>query len=276
MAASKVEYNQILVEAAYSVLLELAHLLREYQEGIVVVGGLVPGLLFDNPSEKHVGSIDVDLALDQHTIQDAGYRSIMELLVSRGYLEGDQPFIFYRNVNIEGNEIKVEVDFLAAEYGGTGKKHRTQRIQDIHPRKTRACDLVFQDPVEKTIEGSLPGGGKDKAKIRIASVVPFLMMKAQALEGRLKEKDAYDIYYCLINYPNGLDKLIEEFQPYCGHPLVEEGLGILAEKFQSPGHVGPTFVVDFLEEADPDTRAMIQRDAFEKMDYLLRSLGIRR
>lgn len=69
MAASKVEYNQILVEAAYSVLLELAHLLREYQEGIVVVGGLVPGLLFDNPSEKHVGSIDVDLALDQHTIQ---------------------------------------------------------------------------------------------------------------------------------------------------------------------------------------------------------------
>lgn len=238
----------------------------------MVVGGWVPGLLFDNPHQEHVGTIDVDLALDHLTIQDAGYRSIMQLLLLRGYLQGDQPFIFYRLVNIEGNEIKVEVDFLAAEYGGAGKKHRTQKVQDMHPRKSQACDLVFRKPVKVTIEGSLPGGGKDKAQIRIASLVPFLMMKAQALEGRLKEKDAYDIYYCLINYPDGLDKLIEEFRPYRNHPIVAEGLSILAEKFRTPDHVGPTFVVDFLEETDLDTRAMIQRDAFERMDYLLMRL----
>lgn len=275
MAATKVEYDRLLVEAAHSVLLELAHLLREYQDGIVVVGGWVPGLLFANPHQEHVGTIDVDLALDQHKIGEAGYRSIMQLLLSRGYVQGNQPFIFYRVVNIGGDEIKVEIDFLAAEYGGTGKEHRTQKVQDLRPRKARACDLAFREPVEVTIEGTLPGGGKDKTRIRIAAAVPFLMMKAQALGGRLKEKDAYDIDYCLSNYPGGLDKLIEEFQPYCNHPLVAEGLGILAEKFQSPDHVGPTFVADFLEEADPDTRDMIQRDAFERMDYLLKHLGIK-
>jgi hypothetical protein len=95
------------------------------------------------------------------------------------------------------------------------------------------------------------------------------MMKAQALSDRLKEKDAYDIYYCLVHYTGGLAALIQSFHPFLGHPLVQEGLNLLAEKFQSPGHMGPTFVADFLEETDPEARATIQRDAFERVHYLL-------
>jgi hypothetical protein len=275
MAATKNDYDQVLIDAAQSVLLELVHLLQEYRDGIVVVGGLVPGLLFNNPEVKHVGSIDVDLALDHEMIHEAGYRTILELLLSRGYLQGSQPFIFYRNVVVSGNEIKVEVDFLAAEYGGTNKKHRTQKVQGMQPRKARGCDLAFRVPTYVTIEGTLPGGGKDIVKIRVASIAPFILMKAHALENRLKEKDAYDIYYCLRNYPDGLDRLAEEFQPYLDHPLAAEGLEILAKKFNSPEHVGPIFVVDFLNMTDPNTRAMSQRDVYERMDYLLRRLGIR-
>jgi hypothetical protein len=274
MAATKNDYDQALVDAAYSVLIELAHLLHEYDDGIVVVGGLVPGLLFNNPDVKHVGSIDVDLALDHATIQEAGYRTILQLLLSRGYFQGSQPFTFYRKVVIKADEIKVEVDFLAAEYGGTSKKHRTQKVQDMQPRKARGCDLAFQEPTIVTIEGSLPGGGKDKVKIRVSRIAPFILMKAQALESRLKEKDAYDIYYCLRNFPGGLDMLVEEFQHYRNHPLAAEGFEILAEKFISPEHVGPIFVVDFLGETDPDTRAIVQRDVYERMGYLLRRLGI--
>ena len=36
-------------------------------------------------------------------------------------------------------------------------------------------------------------------------------MKGMALDERLKEKDAWDIYYCFQNYPGGLDNLIREF-----------------------------------------------------------------
>ena len=250
MAATKVEYDHPQVEAAQSVLLELARLLHEYHDGIVVVGGSVPGLLFDNPEQEHIGTLDVDLALNHKTLQEAGYRSILQLLSDRGYQPGNQPFIFYRKVIIDGKEITVEVDFLAAEYGGTGKKHRTQVVQGMHPRKARGCDLAFQDPIDVKIEGSLPGGGKDLATIRVASIVPFLMMKAQALNDRLKEKDAYDIYFCLVNFPGGIDALVKEFQPYLSNSLVLEGLRIFAEKFQSPEHVGPVFVADFLEEID--------------------------
>jgi len=195
MATTKNEYDRLLVEAAHRVLLEVARLLYEYRDGIVIVGGSVPGLILGQNLPEHIGTIDVDIALDQNTIQEVGYRSIVQLLLNRGYVQGDQPFIFYRTLQIDDQEIKVEVDFLAGEYGGTSKTHRTQAVQDMRPRKARACDLAFQNPIQITIEGLLPEGGKDRACIQVASMVPFLMMKAQALNNRLKEKDAYDIYY---------------------------------------------------------------------------------
>lgn len=273
MATTKNEYDRLLVEAAGRVLLELARLLYDFREGIVLVGGSVPSLILDPSLPEHIGSIDVDIALDQNMIQEIGYRSIMQLLTKRGYVQGDQPFTFYRTLQIEGQEITVEVDFLAGEYGGTSKKHRTQVVQDMRPRKARACDLAFLHPIQISIEGTLPEGGKDKAFILVASIVPFLMMKAQALKSRLKEKDAYDIYYCVSNFPGGLDALVEDFRSFPDHSLVHEGLAILSEKFSSADAVGPVFVTIFLDETDPDSRAFIQRDAIERVQYLVNTLG---
>ncbi len=273
MATTKNEYDSLSVEAASRVLLELARLLYEYREGIVIVGGTVPSLILDPSMPEHIGSIDVDIALDQYVIQEIGYRSIMQLLSKRGYARGDQPFIFYRTLQIDEREITVEVDFLAGEYGGTSKKHRTQVVQNMRPRKSRACDLAFLNPIQVSIEGTLPEGGKDRASIQVVAIVPFLMMKAQALSSRLKEKDAYDIYYCISNFPGGVDALVEDFRSFPTHSLIHEGLSILKEKFSSPDAVGPVFVSMFLDETDPDTRAFIQRDAFERVQYLVDTLG---
>lgn len=38
-------------------------------------------------------------------------------------------------------------------------------------------------------------------------------MKGYALNGRYKQKDAYDIYYCIRNYPDGIDALAEACRP---------------------------------------------------------------
>ena len=45
MAVKRTDYTAEAVEAARRVLLELTRLLGEYQDGIVVIGGWVPGLL---------------------------------------------------------------------------------------------------------------------------------------------------------------------------------------------------------------------------------------
>ena len=131
------DYSEELVRAARSVLVEIIHLLGEYSENIVLVGGWVPDFLLSNEVNPHIGSIDVDLALNHLKLRDEGYKSIQESLTGRGYVQGKQPFIFNRTVLIEGNEITVQVDLLSGEYQGTAKSHRHQKILGGLARKTR-------------------------------------------------------------------------------------------------------------------------------------------
>ena len=239
----------------------------------MLVGGWVPEFIFPHKLKPHCGSIDVDLALDHRKLQEAGYRSIQELLLSRGY-ELESHFTYCRIVKIDNQEIKVKVDLLAGEYEGTGKTELNQKMQGIEARKSRGADLAFDMYKEVRITGELPGGGRDSITIRVASIVPFLVMKGMALEGRLKEKDAWDIYYCLLNYPGGLDALVEAFRPYLDHGLIQEGLHIIADNFASEKDIGPKFIADFEEIVDPEEREMKQRDAYERVNYILSRLGI--
>ena len=274
MVETRKDYDEALVEAARSVLLEVVHLLSQYREGIVLVGGWVPDLLLPGNATHHIGSIDVDLVLDHQILTEAGYHSIMQLLLSRGYEQGEQPFIFFRDVNMSDRVIRVQVDFLAGEYASSSKSHRTQRVQDMRPRKARGCDLAFETPVEVVLRGTLPNGAMDSVKVRVASIVPFLVMKGFALGNRLKEKDGYDVYYAITHYPGGHEALVNAFAPFLRNRLVRESLAIIAEKFASPEHIGPRLVVDFEEIADPEARVSIQRDAYEQVQDLLRRLGV--
>jgi hypothetical protein len=171
-------------------------------------------------------------------------------------------------------EITVEVDLLAGEYAGTGPGHRTQQAQDARPRKARGCDLALDLSTEVRIVGKLPGGADDTALIRVATVVPFLVMKGMAIADRLKEKDAYDIYYCVRNFPGGIDGLAAEFAPHTGHGLVKEGLRKIAEKFASPTAFGPTSVANFDQVVDPEERDLLRRDAYERVSALLDRLDL--
>ena len=149
------DYGADAVAAARSVLIELTHLLSEYQDDLVIVGGWVPELLLPNADEHHIGSTDVDIAIDHGNIPETVYQTIQELLLSRGYEPGDKPFVFVRHV---GN-VSVEVDFLAGEYGGTGRNRRHQTVQEFKARKARGSDLAFELYREVEVTGTLPGVG---------------------------------------------------------------------------------------------------------------------
>lgn len=264
------------VKAARSVLIELVHLLGEYKDYIVLIGGWVPETLFPSHGAPHVGSMDVDIALNHRKIQEEGYKRIQDLLLSRGYRQGEQSFMFFRKVKVGEAEINVEVDFLAGEYEGTSKSHRHQKIRDIRARKVRGCDLVFEMSKEIRIEGTLPNGAHDAVNLRVASIVPFLVMKGMAMETRLKDKDAYDVYFSILNYPGGIDALVEEFRPHVNRGLVREGMLKIAGKFSSENAFGPKAVAEFEDVIDSDEQERIQRDAYERVNALLSRLRISR
>jgi hypothetical protein len=218
--------------------------------------------------------MDVDLALNHQKIQEEGYKRVEGLLRQRGYLQGEQPYIFFRAVKVGDREINVELNLMAGEYEGTSKSHRHQKIQGIRARKVRGCDLVFERPKEIRIEGRLPNGARDTVTVRVSSIVPFLVMKGMAMDARIKEKDAWDIYYCLLNYPGGIDALAEEFMPHLHHGLVREGLQKIAGKFSSENDFGPRSVIDFEGIEDAEEQDRIKRDAYERVNALLKKLGI--
>ncbi|MBI5026516.1 MAG: hypothetical protein HZC12_07300 [Nitrospirae bacterium] len=273
---SKSQYGDKEIKACKAVLLELVHLLGEIKDEMVIIGGWAPTFLFPQSDDPHVGSLDIDVALDFSKIPDDTYQTILKAFLKRGYTQDkEQPFRFFRKVKIEGTEpINVEVDIMAGEYGGTGKGHRTQKVQDIRARKARGCDLAFDSSITVTLEGELPDGGKDKVSFKVAGIVPILVMKGMAMFGRMKEKDAYDIYYCIEHYPGGIEGFASEFTPHIKNKLIIEGLEKIRSKFASVEHIGPKWVADFLEVADKEDRDIIMRRAYEKISELLDILRI--
>ena len=65
-----------------------------------------------------------------------------------------------------------------------------------------------------------------------------------------------------------------EFRPHAKNSLIQEGLGKLAKNFASEKHTGPKFVTAFEEITDEEDRIQMERDAFERVNYLLQKLGV--
>ncbi|NPV58757.1 MAG: hypothetical protein HPY75_03715 [Actinobacteria bacterium] len=266
------DYDEYSVKRCFTVLIELLTILGEYRENLVLVGGWVAKLSLDSAEEPHIGTTDVDLAVDFQNIPDTTYETIVRLLLERGYRQDDnQPYKFFRKLD---DGMEVEVDFLAGEYGGTGKSRRHQRVQDLRARKARAADLVFDNFMKLTITGELPNGAKNEVTLKVASIVSFLAMKGMAIWDRYDEKDSYDICYTIRNYPGGLHELAEVIKPHLGNRLILEGLQKIRAKFKEIDGLGPAAYADFLLAADIEERQLLIRDAYERVNSLLDELGV--
>ncbi len=121
----------------------------------------------------------------------------------------------------------------------------------------------------------MPDGAENEVIIKVASVVPFLVMKGMALWERMKEKDAYDIYFTILNYSGGIDVIAEIFKPVSNNKLVKEGLGKILAKFNNINSIGPTWLINFLGIENEGEKDRIRRDCFERVTTLMKKLGIK-
>jgi hypothetical protein len=269
-----IEYPEREVLACRMATVEVFTILGEYRDRIALVGGWIPPLLAPESAKLHTGSLDIDLAVDTNRVGGDAYQTIRDALTRHGYEQSDQPFRLFRFMPVEGGEpVKVAVDFLAGEYGGTGDKHRTQPVQDLRARKARGCDLVFDHTVAVRIAGAMQDGARNEVSIKIAGPVPFLVMKGMALWDRKNEKDAYDIYWLIRYYPGGISALVTEFTPAINNALVVEGLAKIRSKFRAIDAIGPVWVAQ-VKTSGGDEPAQITRDAFERVNAFLDRLHI--
>lgn len=265
------EYDSRQTEAARRVLVDLGQVLAAFHDCLVVVGGWVPDLLLPEVEEAHVGSIDVDLALDTQKLSDGRYAELLTLLLNtRRYRPGAKSFQLLTDVDLGdgGGPVQVEVEFLAPKEVKL-KKNRPKLLEGFRVLQADGCGTAFHAPVEIELAGQSILGAKNKVRLRVASLPDFLVMKAHALAGRDKPKDAYDLCYCLDNYPGGLEKLAAAWKLRGEEKDVKQAIAILQAKFSSVEDFGPRQVVEFFDSPDPETQAMNARRAFELVQRFL-------
>jgi len=262
------DYRKEHVEAARSVLIELANLLGN-RECIVLVGGWVPELILASPKHPHAGTTDVDLAFDIRAMAPGEDKTIIDTIRHNGYVPGTDEGVFYRKMKRGNLVFNVQVDLLADFCKGNNQEDQVRGFQRV-----RGCDLFFDSAVEVSIKGTLPEGAMTSAKIRVAALAPFIAAKGFALDDRKNSKDAYDIYYCISNYPHGLDAFVDEFRSFAGKRDVKEGLQKIKKYFTSVAASGPGLVADFEGIIEAEERERSRRDAYEKVNSLLTKLGI--
>lgn len=269
------DYGARQIQAAHRVLVDLGQVLASFKESVVIVGGWTPDLLLPDAEEPHIGSIDVDLALDATKLGAGQYAELIQLLLdTKRYRPGDKDFQLVAEVDLGDDEkpVLVEVDFLAAQ-DVKMKKNRHKLLEGFRVLKAEGCNVAFHAPVEIAIPGQNVRGAKNTVHMRVVSLADFVLMKAHAIGGRDKPKDVYDLCYALAEFPGGLKVLAADFSERMTSKEVVRAIAILKEKFSAVDAFGPQQLVEFHDSINADERAMQARSAFELVRSLLEMLG---
>lgn len=278
---SAADYDDRTTAAVKTVLVEMGQILGAFKGKFAIVGGAVPWLLLGNEEMPHVGTLDVDVGLDAEALGDGEYATLVDSLRGHGYEQRKElrRFQLVRRVPArdDGAPIDVIVDFLMPRDAEI-VKNIPPLITEFAVQRADGADLAMRFYQLVAIEGPMPAGGTNRVEIAVCSIPALLAMKGHAVEGRYKQKDAYDIYYCVRNYPGGPEALAEACRPLLEHASGAKGFGFIAGKFDSVEGFGPTCVRKFVEETkllgdrSPD---QWQQDAFGQVDAWLRILGLR-
>ena len=264
------EYDDDAIAACKSVMVEVLTILGKHREHLVIVGGWVPPLLFGEGD--HIGSIDVDLAVDWRAVPNHVYETIKNELQARGYHQesGDPPNRFRRVVQRGDDSYSVRVDIITGEDDEqAGQTHRV--VQGMPVWCARGVSVALDHFIETKVTGTLPGGGENTVSVRVATAGALLAMKGMALNERMKEKDAYDVYYCCLYHPRGIDGLADELTELMEIPSVTESLQHIRDRFATIESVGPVWAASIVRDHGGDYE-VARRDAFERVQALLAKL----
>lgn len=266
------DYGDRQVKAAHRVLVDLGQVLASFTDCLVVVGGWIPDLLLPAADEPHIGSIDVDLALDAAKLTEGRYADLLELLLNtRRYKKGSKDFQLVVEVDLKDGEkpVQVEVEFLAPKEVKL-KKNRPKLLTNFRVLQADGCGVAFHAPVEQTLSGPNVRGALNTVRLNVASVPDFTVMKALALGGRDKPKDSYDLCFCLDHFPGGMENLAAEWRQRIGDKYIARAIEILHEKFAGTDSFGTQQIVEFYNSPNPEEQAMQARRAYELVQTFLK------
>jgi len=244
-------YAAEITEASKSALLELGVALKRYHKDMVLSGGWAPYFITRGYFE-HCGSIDIDLILRTRILPR--YETIRKTIIGLGY-EPESQFRFVRDIKspVDGKDYLMHLDFLCDKEGE--RYLDLKNVQDdLKAFMFEGLNIAFDFNFEQEIETQLPNDGEAKTTLRIIDLVGSLALKGQAMDGRLKHKDAYDIF-ALTHFNGGPVGAADYFNAAVSSKtlstqmrgLLGHSLSVVRDKFRNENRVGPFQVETFSE-----------------------------
>jgi hypothetical protein len=254
---------------------------------LILIGGVVPRYLVgDVPKEikEHVGTTDLDVVVGVTVSaeEEEVYRTLQQNLKDSGFAPAKnantgQEETFRWERNVDGIKVLLEF-FCPVGDGAPGKLLRNPgkgvggKISAI---RTRGAELAGLDNFTVRLDGDTldEGGIREAVEVKVASLLPFLVLKAFAIEERDKAKDSYDVVWILNAFKEGPRSAVEAIagSPVIGHVDIPVAMGNLRKNFLTVDRSGPAQYANF-ERSDgtEEERIALRRYAYGTMAEFLK------
>jgi len=223
----------------------------DISENLYLIGGLVPDLLVTNKLSylrEYLGTLDIDIAIKFIVAEKGKYKDFYKIIRSMGFEKQKTAdgigFMNHSFIKLESAYKPIVIDLITDDRFKPAADKLKEIAPDVEAVKFRGVYLVFEDFIERNIGSDQKGG----VIIRIPNIIPFLVLKAFAYsdEDNSAAKDAYDIWYTIVNFKNGPVSVKEELAKYKGSKDVGDAFRAIRRYFDSEGSAGTKDVVNIL------------------------------
>jgi len=234
------------------VLAELYAALGSVSRDLYLVGGLVPDLLVKNKLpylREYLGTLDIDLAIEFAVSKKGRYGNMYAILRSLGFEKQKTPdgtdVMNHSFIRYERGYRPIVLDLITDDRSEPAADKLKEIAPDIDAVKFRGVYLVFDDFIAVDLGAA---GAKRQARIKIPGIVPFLTLKAFAYsdEDNRAAKDAYDLWYAIVNFKDGPVSVKEELAKYKGNKDVADAFKAIYRHFDDESSSGTKDVADIL------------------------------
>ena len=221
-------------------------------KNLYLVGGLVPDLLVKNKLSylrEYLGTLDIDLAIKFAVSEKGKYKNLYNILRSMGFEKqktaDGMDVMNHSFIKYESRYKPIVLDLITDDKF----KPASDKLKEIAPNvdavKFRGVYLVFNDFVAVDLGMA---GAKKSVRIKLPNIIPFLTLKAFAYsdEKNRAAKDAYDIWYTIVNFKEGPVSVKEELLKYKGNKDVLDAFKAIYRCFNNESSLGTKDVADIL------------------------------
>lgn len=232
------EYRAADTARSESALLTAWAALREFQDDLVLIGGLVPRYLCKTKSEElQPVTMDVDLGVSVGLCSGM-YETTQNRLATAGFAWEDQRFV----KKVEGNNLFL--DILTDR--PTEDDPSTIMVDDIPISAVFGVSRALEVFRKVSVSGKDLYGANVAERIWVCEAGPYICLKLLAYGNRAKSKDVFDLIRCVKDYDRGPSEAARLFHAERGaNQAFDLAWRVLNERCVDANAKGPRQYVDF-------------------------------